>query len=648
MTEVWDEKEKSSENIEEKALNKLDAQKDGTSEEMDMDNRTCRFCGRIFKNERARKTHEHHCKRKMEKEEIEDEKDPKEEQIEEIEGISDVSKLREELMLDLQRLKEERKRLEEERSAFKTEIKSELEKLKEDKKEFEMKRSDERDKTTVLDEDLKDRGQAGVTVLEADEEVKEEYAIEDMEEELESIEPTIAEMGEGISTVDLEELTMQLESIESELTTKVDFEAMTKMSEDYGKSIDALEESIASLNRKIDNVIRDLEERSRRFGTFQSISREMEKLDERTEEILEEIGFGESLNVAKIPPNILENVYESTIEGAVNEIRRNYGTHDAEDIIRRALEDVRTRTSGSELFYFDGRALKTRKLAQAIQAKLISAKQVQTTYDELLRKLLEYIPGYKAKNFRAMIKLKSQEYSVDKTTLLIESLNNIKDDLDNLNTMFGTVSNRQNSIEIEINSLIGSKIGKEEFESLQATIEEIKKKQDDLADMLKDQYESQKTEKETLVKELAALSNRVNELENISSVGKKKGAASRPKKEKKKKEDELEKKETKMKIGGVTVLDDEGELTETTKMEEEQEEPDSTIEIVEVELDENEARIFEHIPDKGYTLSRIKKEILPEVTEDEVKKVLSAMIDKDIMSTIKHGRHIIYVKKIEK
>lgn len=639
MTEVWEEKAKSdSENIEDKIHTKEKSDKNALHEDTESEKRICHLCGRVFKNERALRAHGRQCQKKGNEEEEIDMVDETEDSPDE----EDIDLLKNEMLSDLKKLKEERKKLAEEKSTFRTELRAELERLKEQKLRAEMNQDDDSIyKHRNSSEDTQKKKKAGgIMVLDADEENEEDLGIDEMEEELEVIEPSVAKMDERISSIDLEELTIQLENIESEMTTKVDFAALTKMSEDYGKSIKTLEDSISALNKKIKALVADIEERGRRFGTVQSIAREINKLDERTIEILEEIGFGESLNVTKIPPNILESVYESTIEGIVAEIRKNFGSHDAESIIRKTLEDVRTRTSGSELFYFDGRALRPRKLAQAISAKLISAKQVQTTYDELLKKLLEYVPGYKARNFRAMIKLKSQEYAVDKTTLSLEKLNRIRDDIDNLKTIFGTVSNRQNSIEIEINSLIGSKAGKEEIDDLIASVEGIKEKQNELDATLKNINESLEAQAETLAAEREDFIKRLTELGKMVTPQKKRTPSERPKKEtKKEKKVKEEKTKTEAKIKGVTVLDDEEDAHDDVKNVEEK-----TMDLGEAPQD-MEVRILSAIPEDGFTLSRIQKDILPDNSEDEVEKLLQVMIDKGLMSTIKRGRHTIYIKK---
>ncbi len=615
MTEVWEEKSKDgSMNIEDGGQHKQGLGKKVTKETTNenIERKTCKSCGTVLKNSRALKSHERQCKGKKEMKEK-----GKGEVSEEIEE-EEVPKLREKLMGEIEAIKEERKKLEEERHAFRVEMKKELERLSNEmragyKGSIDTEDLDE-EVTEILPQEAEPRGHPapGVVVLEAEEEFEGKESMNEVEKELDRLEPEVAGIGKGVTLRELEELANELELIESDLNTKVDFAALTKMSEDYESSIKQIEKSISTVNRKIEGVIKEMDESAEKYGTYQNVVREIEKLDDRTTEILEEIGFGESLNVAKIPPNILESVYESTIEGAINEINRNYGSHDAENIIARTLEDIRTRTSGSELFYFDGRMLKTRNLAKAIEQKLISAKQVQTTYDELLSKLMEYLPGYKAKNFRAMIKLKSQEYAVDKSTLLLESIKVLREHIDNLKNMVGSVSNRQNTIEIEINRLKESKVGKDDIERINSLLEEIKAKQGDLDEMLKGIKEEQTAERNAFSEELKSISKRLEELETTGLEKKKKETIKPPKK----KEKEEKKKEVKKK------------------------EPSD----VEVELSEDENRILKTIPSKGHTLSRIKKELGDDVTEKKIKEYLQSMIHKGIISTVKRGKYTTYIR----
>jgi uncharacterized protein YukE len=584
MTEVREEKEKSqSGNINEGANNKLNNGKEVLEEKSQNEQSTCELCGRTFKNERARKTHERHCKKKQ----VEDKR--------ESQGRGDFDRLKEELHDDMEAIKAERRKLMDERAAFLEEMRLEREKLK---------------------EHLEDSAQSTNSGSSSVEDSQMDEEIAGIERELEGITPEDERSIEGTSEMDLDELTIELENLESEISTKVDFDAMKKMADDFGTTIKSVENKIQDLNNKIESMNQELEESGRKYGTYQHIIREMKKLDEKNEEILEEIGFGESMNVSKIPPKILESVYETTIEDIVTEIRKNRGSHDAEAIINRTLEDIRTRTSGSELFYFDGRMLKTRNLANSILHKLISAKQVQTTYDELLSKLLEYLPGYKAKNFRAMIKLKSQEYAVDKSTLLLERFDQLMEDINHLQNMVGSVSNRQNTIELEINNLTKSMVGAEDLERFTKQMEEFSGKIKEFGETLSQLKETQEIQSKSLSSEIESISNKISEMEKSQIA-----AEEKPKVKP---------------IKGVVELG----MDEDEERGEEEEDAEE----IEVVLTEAENKIFLLIPENGFTLYRIKKEVKGKISEKKIKESLESLLVKGVLTTEKRGRHTIYIK----
>lgn len=223
-----------------------------------------------------------------------------------------------------------------------------------------------------------------------------------------------------------------------------DFETLSSELKDLKYNLDSLSSSMKS---KMDNIQYESE--------FKRIDREINKFSEKIAEIMDEIGFGEQLNVSKIPPTILEIVYQATLDDLTIELSRVLGSQDAEKISRQALEEVRLKTSGSELFKFDGRKIVTDSLAYSIEANLISAKQIQTTYDELLSRLLENLPHHKAKNFRAMIKVKSQEFAVDRATMLTKETGRLEKSLERSSQMLAALSAQVNSLSLEIKEEIG-------------------------------------------------------------------------------------------------------------------------------------------------------------------------------------------------
>ena len=170
---------------------------------------------------------------------------------------------------------------------------------------------------------------------------------------------------------------------------------------------------LKSFERRISQDRKDID---RGMETLKELSHRVSRISKKLRHISEEIGLEEELDVNKVPANILESVYQYTLDDAVRAMRHMLGVHDAEREVQNILEEVRFLTSGTELFrYVDG-WIRIRGIAKAIETGMISAKQIHITYTELLRKIQERIPGYRPKNFRALIKTKGQEFAIDRTT----------------------------------------------------------------------------------------------------------------------------------------------------------------------------------------------------------------------------------------
>jgi len=60
-----------------------------------------------------------------------------------------------------------------------------------------------------------------------------------------------------------------------------------------------------------------------------------------------------------------------------------------------------------------------------LEKGLVSARQVQITYEELRRHLLEPVHAHAPRNFRALVKLKSQEFAVDRALTLARDVDRI-------------------------------------------------------------------------------------------------------------------------------------------------------------------------------------------------------------------------------
>jgi hypothetical protein len=209
--------------------------------------------------------------------------------------------------------------------------------------------------------------------------------------------------------------------------------ACPTLPEAAANQLEGLEVTQGRLEEQVSTLISDVKEKVGR-SELSRLKKSIGRLEQKNVTIVEEVGLGEELDVGKMPPHIIEIVYQATLDDIVRTMYRELGPYDSEKNILNILEDIHKQTSGSELFFFDGEKLNTRNLADAIQRKLISAKQVHMTYVRLQDRLQETLPDYKVKNFRAMIRLKSQEFTIDRVLKLMDSLEVLNSQMDSLRT----------------------------------------------------------------------------------------------------------------------------------------------------------------------------------------------------------------------
>lgn len=189
------------------------------------------------------------------------------------------------------------------------------------------------------------------------------------------------------------------------------------------QTVQTLNNLLASLSaRMLRNVDELKDEMGRRvaFADLEPIRKDLERIRGRIDDIVDEVGYGESLDIVKVPPSILEAAYQAILDDVVEELKKARGVHDAELHITQSLEELRRKTSGSELFTYQPHRLHV-GVARPLEKGLVSARQVQMTYVELQRHLLEPIHYHQPKNIRALIKIKSQEYAVDKALTFAKS-----------------------------------------------------------------------------------------------------------------------------------------------------------------------------------------------------------------------------------
>ncbi|MEK6851103.1 MAG: hypothetical protein AABY30_01050 [Candidatus Thermoplasmatota archaeon] len=197
-------------------------------------------------------------------------------------------------------------------------------------------------------------------------------------------------------------------------------EELTAQVSELEETVQTLNNLLSALSARMLRNVDDLRDEVRRrvvYADLQPFQKELDRIRARIDDIVDEVGYGEALDIAKVPPSILEAAYQGILDDVVAELKKVRGVHDAELHILHSLEQLRLKTSGSDLFLYKPHRLHV-GVAKALGKGLVSARQVQMTYEELLRHLLEPIHYHTPKNFRALIKIKSQEYSVDKALTL--------------------------------------------------------------------------------------------------------------------------------------------------------------------------------------------------------------------------------------
>jgi hypothetical protein len=177
--------------------------------------------------------------------------------------------------------------------------------------------------------------------------------------------------------------------------------------------------------------------------------------------------------------------------------------------------------------------------------------------------------------------------------------------------MVGSVSNRQNTIELEINNISKSMIGIEEAQQIKTDLEEIKTKLSGFKETLSKFADEQIKIRDTNSMEFEAINQRILELSKIKQ--------------------QVPESQPKIKAQGVMTLDDseEGEKAEPA---------------FDTDLSDEEMKIIYLIPEKGFTKNRIIKELEKDFTTEIIEECLQSLMDKNVLSTEKRGRHTIYIK----
>jgi hypothetical protein len=206
-----------------------------------------------------------------------------------------------------------------------------------------------------------------------------------------------------------------------------------------------LEQKTAELpdGLSIDNLYENIKNR---------VEAEFETRLARQQEIISDLR-DQLISRDEIESILKDKISKTAIQGLIEIINKDFQKMETK-IIELGEEVIRTQTSGSELFKYEEGKLRITDLAKSLESKSISAKQIQATYSEILNKIMEQNPSYKPKNFRAMLKIKSQEFAVDKASGLSEVLNDIRRDVGKVQSIEDELNERLVELEEARNTLM--------------------------------------------------------------------------------------------------------------------------------------------------------------------------------------------------
>ncbi|WP_370575435.1 hypothetical protein [Methanomethylovorans sp.] len=203
-------------------------------------------------------------------------------------------------------------------------------------------------------------------------------------------------------------------------------------------SLTALKDEISSLasNRELSKLRKE----------FDSFHKKLSRVA-REEDVLS----GQSLNAAKVPPDVLQITYSKTLNDLYGAILNIYGDSEAEAIITSIRDNVRGFSAGVDFFRFEEGSFVVKELSEAIQSRLVSTKQIHGTYIEIFKRMAEHAPNYESQDFRSFVETGSREYAVEK---IAEHNHRLKDleslvnkylkELNNVSENMGFVAQLQN------------------------------------------------------------------------------------------------------------------------------------------------------------------------------------------------------------
>ena len=268
------------------------------------------------------------------------------------------------------------------------------------------------------------------------------------------------DMSEEIS--DASDIVSEMESISEDKpveVSKIENEGQFITSDEFEDKVADLKSAFDELNQRMDEVFSSNEEHIYEIvdgmGTradrneFLKLKRDFKVFSKRLHRVAKEADAtgAEVLDATKIPSNVLEITYRKTLNDLYSAILNEFGEREAVEIVDGVIDDVRKSSAGVDLLSFEDGKFTINKLAEAIDAKLISSKQLHSTYVEFFRQLSECVPGYEARDFKSFVETGSREYAVDEISIHAKRFVNLETELNDIKSEISKITAHFESIE---------------------------------------------------------------------------------------------------------------------------------------------------------------------------------------------------------
>lgn len=275
--------------------------------------------------------------------------------------------------------------------------------------------------------------------------------------------PNVVEEDMSEEIFDASDIVSETESISEDEpveVSKIENEGQFITSDEFEDKVADLKSALDELNQRVDEGFSSNEENiseivdgmgvSADQNEFRKLKRDFKVFSKRLHRVAKEADAAgaEVLDATKIPPEVLEITYRKTLNDLYSAILNEFGEREAVEIVEGVVDDVRRSSAGVDLLSFEEGKFTINKLAEAIGAKLISPKQLHSTYVEFFRQLSECVPAYEARDFKSFVETGSREYAVDEISVHAKRLGNMETELNDIKSEISKITEHFASIEM--------------------------------------------------------------------------------------------------------------------------------------------------------------------------------------------------------